>query len=959
MPRSNDTKVWNEDLVVALRARQELARQRYSIQQYLWRDGAATIEELRQDVYQFKNNGRIVGLPKTLTKVVDEECRAIITGTKPVLPDQYVPTSTQERNLKSQQHPSELPAASNPYLQDPYLKRIKMRGGAYAILLAFHFSETKTMTKAQLSTAAQEHCDEEMEPNFHAGRSYGAWSSKHTLISHGLIQESRTTQMGPKGRVCNGVFIYSLTQNGTIFIEALLKKFPHIESAHSTHVTLDNKALNAPSRSCQTLKDNFAVMSLASKTIAIRNQQPTTTQTVKRELRQKDMDEQVKPTSLEDPLILSDSDDSYHELEPVRTETMKRVSKQDWILDSDSDSHDESDQSCTSSSDEVPAKKNVKRTSIQSSATGKQVTVVGSEESSDLLSLSEFSTQISISSPDVLKSRENLLPPNRNLQQTSDHNKHLVRLPILTIIIDNRERNRNATPRLMRMELTRHFVQPSGCLRQIWPRTMAPGVVEEDQLNYGDFRFRVRRDAYSSRVIPVSVERKRIGDLVQRSYRADHWKQLQRMRDCCEHAILLVEGNATKTSRFATNEGHIMEQTWNPDHHSIDDECAFYRFLGRAVLASTAVKFLQTRDEQSSYRAIGAVGLVAANLTWKKDAPSSVPSSKVEIQNLCRKLRNRGIPSPIADRVSEELGSSLQLNKIYSLCERSCRPRALMPIIARSCSSIIGNEKSRTYLEYGTVEGWSLAIDSAWHSTLPNPDEAVPIFEENKIFANDRAHLLSSLHMGKSAERAIQESNQVNGRSSSLSKTVPKRIVLVESLPPLAQILPSNVGNETFYNSVVVEDNPFGLCLPCIAMRTIYGEYQSRNLVLCILEGTSLVRRIQVLFLDHPPPHEAVEVAKAVALQINLECTSFLLRLPNDHRVLIIRGLGPALDAAAKIEGYRSECKVLTDLVIAELMMRHNIVVIQAIRLLNDMEMIVREFAMACFYYQLITCRVR
>lgn len=953
MPRANYAKVWNEDLVVALRARQELARQKFSIQQYSWRDGAATIEELRQDIYQFKNNGRIVGLPKTLTKLVDEECRAIITGTKPVLPDQYVPTSTKERNLKSRQQASQLPV-SNPYLQDPYLKRIKMRGGAYAILLAFHFSETKTMTKAQLSVAAQEHCDEEMEPNFHAGRSYGAWSSKQTLINHGLVQESRTTQMGPKGRVCNGVFIYSLTANGKLFTDALLQKFPQTGSIPISQEALNNRALSSPVGLCQTLKDEVVATSMPSQKNVTQKNRPKTTQTVKRGLRAKDIGV-LRPTSGEDPLILSDSDNSNHDFMSARPETMARVAHRDWLLLSDSDDDDDEDQSCTSSSD-AQARKGFTKGTGQASRKSKQVSDVRGEEHSYLDKLSEFSSQISISSPVVLKSTENLLPAE-HCQKISDHDKLSSRLPILTIIIDNRERNRNATPRLMRMELTRHLVQPSGCLRQVWPRTLAPGEVEEDQLNYGDFRFRLRRDTYSTHIIPVCIERKRIGDLVQRSHRADHWKQLQRMRDCCEHAILLVEGNATKTSRFASQESQDNEQPWNPDHHSIDDECAFYRFLGRAIIASTTLKFLQTKDEQSSYRAIGAVALVASNLSWKKDAPSAVPSSKVEIQNLCTKLRNRGIPSPIADRVSEELGSSRQLSKIYSLCERSCRPRVLMPIIARSCSSIIGNEKSRTFLEYGSVEGWSLAIDSAWHSTLLEPDQAVPVFDEYKFFANDRAHLLSSLHMGKSAERAILESNQVNGRSSTLIGSQ-KRIVLVESLPHLAQIFPSGVGSETFYNSVVVEENPFGLCLPCIVMRTICGEFQSRNLVLCILEGSSLVQRIQKLLLDRPP-EEAVEVAKAVAKQINLECSSFLLRIPNDRRVMIIRGLGPALDAAAKIGGYRSECKVLTDLVIAELMLGHNIVVIQAIRLVQDMEMIVREFAMACFYYQLITCRVR
>ena len=65
------------------------------------------------------------------------------------------------------------------------------------------------------------------------------------------------------------------------------------------------------------------------------------------------------------------------------------------------------------------------------------------------------------------------------------------------------------------------------------------------------------------------------------------------------------------------------------------------------------------------------------------------------------------------------------------------------------------------------------------------------------------------------------------------------------------------------------------------------------------------------------------------------------------------------MNFAAKQAKYRAEYRVLVDLVIAELMLRHNIVVIQAPRLENDLEMIVREFAMACFYYQKLTQKLR
>ncbi|KAL3920351.1 MAG: hypothetical protein SGILL_003309 [Bacillariaceae sp.] len=185
------------------------------------------IATVRRDIYQYKSSGKIVGLPTTISKTVEEECRAIIDGAKPILPHDYTPTTVQEKQkMVTKPTTKHQNTVANIYYNDPYLKRIKMRGGAYAIVMAFHFSQAKTMTKTQLCMAAQEYCDEEMEPNYAAGRSYGAWSSKRTLLNHGLIRESRTTQMGRKGHMCNGVFEYSLTDNGVQFKEALLKKFP-------------------------------------------------------------------------------------------------------------------------------------------------------------------------------------------------------------------------------------------------------------------------------------------------------------------------------------------------------------------------------------------------------------------------------------------------------------------------------------------------------------------------------------------------------------------------------------------------------------------------------------------------------------------------------------------------------------------------------------------------------------
>lgn len=46
---------------------------------------------------------------------------------------------------------------------DPYLDKIKYRGGAYAIMLAFHDLGVDHATKRELQKAMEKHCDDPVE----------------------------------------------------------------------------------------------------------------------------------------------------------------------------------------------------------------------------------------------------------------------------------------------------------------------------------------------------------------------------------------------------------------------------------------------------------------------------------------------------------------------------------------------------------------------------------------------------------------------------------------------------------------------------------------------------------------------------------------------------------------------------------------------------------------------------
>lgn len=220
MPRSKDATVWNEKLKKALQAREDVARRQGKKQALLWNEGWRAIEAVRGDIYTF-STGRIVNLPMFKKKTLDNLCRAIIAGTEPVLPAGYIA------------HEPGAVIQGNPYQNDPYLNSIKKRGGAFAILMAFYVSPAnQVLTKQQICETGQSFCDTEMEENYFAGRSRGAWAAVKTLASHGLVTVHKAV-VGYNARAgglrSHGPSTYTLTQNGTLFTEALLQKNPDIQ----------------------------------------------------------------------------------------------------------------------------------------------------------------------------------------------------------------------------------------------------------------------------------------------------------------------------------------------------------------------------------------------------------------------------------------------------------------------------------------------------------------------------------------------------------------------------------------------------------------------------------------------------------------------------------------------------------------------------------------------------------
>ena len=464
----------------------------------------------------------------------------------------------------------------------------------------------------------------------------------------------------------------------------------------------------------------------------------------------------------------------------------------------------------------------------------------------------------------------------------------------LTILIDDRERNRNVTPRHLRMELTRLVMD--GDIKSIWPRVMPTGHVEERALVLGDFAFDVEHCSQGRKRISIAVERKRVSDLVQRSASGDHWRQFARMRDICTHSIFLIETDTRAAARFTAFGSQELEE-WNPAGTLIDDERSIFLFFGRALLSSRSANFIQTRDEISSLRAVAALGVmaVASDKLRRKAAKAATPTSNAD-NRLVDRLTAGGIPWKLARMMGDSLGSIQHLEHLYADCASDeCRSALLAPFITET--EFEGKEKA--------AAEWSSSICRVMHASC----------------------------------------------TASPSTGSEKRHVTIELSEAESNLIETPT-EKSFYSFKVRERNPLNLVLPTVVMRTSAGNLVSHRLFVHLLQAKAMISLITDRIKDCAG--DFVALAREVATVINSQCHHRTMSRGKDRRVLILCGLNPALDAAAKKAGYASETRVLADLVLAQLMLEHDLIVIQAVRLKGDTELILQQLSLACFHYHLL-----
>lgn len=857
--------------------------------------------------------------------------------------------------------------------------------------MAFHHSSTKSLSKTQICQLAQPYCDEDMDGDFHAGRMHGAWAANKTLLKHHLLttEGNNRQYIHGVGFRSNGCASFTLTRDGERFTEAMLRKFgggaPQ-EAAHSYSRTTVNPApvspfdlftgtpllvrAHSPSRHntakaelMSPVKRAFSgtgyTLDAASPGKRIRPVEAAAAAALARAaIKDSKRSSKAIPRSLlsatnagsgtvvqekivparrklfDDSvtLILDDSDDDIPPPSIFAKKNPPGVARRTYsedmhtinlLEDSESDSDVDFATRSRSALKSTKAIEPLKEAAIVDLCCGEHV----SKESDRKMAPNDV---VYLDSDDDEKSAPHAAFVVNPYDKKS--------LPVgtsgqFTFCIDDRERVRNAAPRRLRTELNR--LLETGCLKSVWPEKFKDSSVNEVQLRFGDFSFML-----GNQRLDVVVERKQIRDLVQRSTKGDHWKQLAKMRDNFRHAVFLIEVDPREAARFTAHGSQNLE-SWNAYDTVIDDEKSFYLFMCRALLSHRSVKFVQTREFQSSLRAVGALGLMAAFLKLEiKEDPEHNARPVDERAQLMKRLVAGGIPDALADRVAKECGSARHLESLYQECiDEDCKERLLLPLV----ESI-----DMEHLAAGEKSSWSEAIFRTFYSVHSDVSVAATSYRNFQPLVTDHGELLSALHMDLNADAALDAMLSVSKKVAHQSR----RKVIIRLCQDQVALLPLPKA-ESFFILETSEVQPFRASVPTMLFRTSSGALCSPHLVVHIVSGSFFVNEVKAAMRQISS--EYVQAARLAGASILKACALAESMSTVHRKILIIQGLSAAIEAEAKKAGYKAELKALLDLVTANLMLEHDIVVIQAFRQNVDVEIILQQLTLACFHYQMLT----
>jgi len=443
--------------------------------------------------------------------------------------------------------------------------------------------------------------------------------------------------------------------------------------------------------------------------------------------------------------------------------------------------------------------------------------------------------------------------------------------------------------------------------------------------------------------------------------------------------VLLIEGDIRTAGQF-TAYGSIGREDFTRQSHVVDDELSLLKFLGRAILSFGPLRFIQTKDELQSLRAVAGVAMALATSDKYQKQTNNKKSDEIEAHTnnpkelgLAARLVQGGILPKIAYCVEDRVHCSKHLSALYLRAnndEGLCRD-LLTPVLEELCDN---------------PRGWSAAVHSVFFSGLPDPSVGKQRFESVQSLVQPQAWptLLRYLHSGMTAEAALDKSFEEDGGGDDSTQegepqsSHPRRVVHVQLPRSLAGLFPAPQG-ECFYKLEIDDrksaDDDSGLNL--IKLQTSSGSHFSGTILVFLMEGQEFVRLVVDVMAAHDNKQKGSNqvssssypaVSRSIATKVVRMCRSVMPvpRHDDDVRIFLLRGLNPALDAAAKQPGYCPSTRFVVDAVLATLMLTvggssgshddSSLVVLQAVRKTGgDCEKMLQQIALAAYQYQLLT----
>ncbi|GAB5354229.1 hypothetical protein AAMO2058_000101800 [Amorphochlora amoebiformis] len=726
----------NNDIVRGLQARLFLARRDGKRTQYQIQKALDVIQGVQKNIYS-ERSGRIVNMPaRGLGKRIRFTIEQIVRGEISVIPKDYdvtvngdpanahhdpaqprVTTATGGSGIGGGAGIDIKGGSGGNIENDPYLRTITFRSGSYAILMAFHDTNSEMMRKSKIIQAAQKYCDEAMDTDYHAGRLFSGWSSIRTLERHRLIirrdRRDARRSVGWRGGPSDEFYV---TERGKRFTAAMIHRFNpstprglagHIAPAagHRIHTLIPSSPVSRPvskyvPTSSTTFREFDMLTSSSSGSRSLHGAQVRQNRTAlldkvvrdaraaaatgkkkSKKKRKREISDSIQetagPSNWNCPVCTFENNPYLTQCEVCSAAQPKVTDKQRWVCSMctlENDRKADRCQACmnprgnrggkkaTHKPVENAKDKTVNATPKKRRKTNRDVIVLDEPEEDRRREVMRANSDLKLALKLSMEGEES----RQESLVLEIEEKDSPRESSFQVDIDTRERVRNALPRQFLNQITRQLNQVSATHESLTHTSPPlPLRAKIQTLPLADFAFReisIEGNIETEKILGL-VERKKLGDLVSRSVARSKYKipshveQIQRMSNLrLRNSFFLIEGDLATAYGYEAYDQRPDERRMNPFLvENIDDGLALVARFAAVPLASgwSGVRCILSPSPERTSRLLAHLSLV---LSEKKRVPGQRLRSM--LSTLYEDYSRKGI----ADKSRREIQQRLRAN---------------------------------------------------------------------------------------------------------------------------------------------------------------------------------------------------------------------------------------------------------------------------------------------------------